>query len=295
MIEGSLHEGGNRSAAPIIRSEVPRDRYPLPALNTPEANKSLAHLTALSLIFTLANQQDAGEEDAGEVVVRNRGGTVFPNIIKGPSRRSLLQGVGCTIAASPGVSFAAANPVSPIMAKLSAFMSEAGDRALPDDVVEKAKHHILDTFAAMVSGSDLPPARAAYTFASSYTHDSSATIVASTMTSDPLVAALVNGMLAHSDETDDSNEFSRSHPGCAVVPAAFAAGEKFGVGGTRFLRAVTLGYDIGPRVTLSFGAIAYRNTVTRARTPSPACLVPQRPRRAPPDRVTDATLISILA
>jgi hypothetical protein len=40
MIEGSLHEGGNRSAAPIIRSEVPRDRYPLPALNTPEANKS---------------------------------------------------------------------------------------------------------------------------------------------------------------------------------------------------------------------------------------------------------------
>src|SRR4051795_3376861 len=41
MIEGSLHEGGNRSAAPIIRSEVPRDRYPLPALNTPEANKSL--------------------------------------------------------------------------------------------------------------------------------------------------------------------------------------------------------------------------------------------------------------
>src|SRR3954464_15968147 len=139
------------------------------------------------------------------------------------------------------------------MAKLSAYMSEAGDRALPDDVVEKAKHHILDTFAAMVSGSDLPPARAAYTFASSYTHDSSATIVASTMTSDPLVAALVNGMLAHSDETDDSNEFSQSHPGCAIVPAAFAAGEKFGVGGTRFLRAVTLGYDIGPRVTLSFG------------------------------------------
>ena len=42
-------------------------------------------------------------------------------------------------------------------------MSEAGDRALPDNVVEKAKHHILDTFAAMVSGSELPPGRAAYT------------------------------------------------------------------------------------------------------------------------------------
>ena len=194
------------------------------------------------------------------MLVRDRGGAVFPNIIKGPSRRSLLQGVGCAIAVSPSVAFAAANPVSPAMAKLSAYMSEAGDRALPDDVVEKAKHHLLDTFAAMVSGSDLPPARAAYTFARDYTHDSSATIVASTMTSDPLVAALVNGMLAHSDETDDSNEFSQSHPGCAIVPAALAAGEKFGIDGMRFLRAVTLGYDIGPRVTLSFGAIAYRNT-----------------------------------
>src|SRR3954454_8591478 len=107
----------------------------------------------------------------GEVLVRDRGGAVFPNIIKGPSRRSLLQGVGCAIAVSPSVAFAAANPVSPAMAKLSAYMSDAGDRALPDDVVEKAKHHLLDTFAAMVSGSDLPPARAAYMFASSYTHD----------------------------------------------------------------------------------------------------------------------------
>ena len=36
-------------------------------------------------------------------------------------------------------------------------------------------------------------------------------------------------------------------------------GEKFGVDGNRFLRAVTLGYDIGPRVTISFGALDFRN------------------------------------
>ena len=56
-------------------------------------------------------------------------------------------------------------------------------------------------------------------------------------------------MLAHSDETDDSHAPSQSHPGCAVVPAALAAGEQFGIDGTHFLRAVALGYDIGPRVT----------------------------------------------
>src|SRR5229473_1896322 len=174
------------------------------------------------------------------------------------SRRSLLQRTGWTVAAAmfPNGVFAADN-VSAVMAKLSAYMSEAGGRALPDEVVEKAKHHILDTFAAMISGSDLPPARAAFQYARDFTTDKTATIVASKMTSSPPEAAFINGMLAHSDETDDSNEFSQSHPGCAVVPAALAAGEKFGVDGTRFLRAVTLGYDIGPRVTATLGKLQY--------------------------------------
>ena len=47
------------------------------------------------------------------------------------------------------------------MAALSKYMSEARDRALPDAVIEEAKHHILDTFAAMVSGSELLPGREA--------------------------------------------------------------------------------------------------------------------------------------
>ncbi len=155
-------------------------------------------------------------------------------------------------------------PVSPLMATLSGYMANAGERALPDEIVEKAKHHILDTFAAMISGSNLPPARAALKFAGDFATDTTATIAASNLTADPIEAALVNGMLAQSDETDDSNEFSQSHPGCAVVPAALAAGEKFGADGMHFLRAVTLGYDIGPRVTISFGAVDFRNNSHKA-------------------------------
>src|SRR3984957_14317458 len=175
------------------------------------------------------------------------------------TRRSLLQRAGWGVAAVaiPRGLFAA--EISPVMAKLSTYMSEAGGRALPDEVVEKAKHHILDTFAAMISGSDLPPARAAFQYARDFTSDKTSTVVASKMTASPPEAAFINGMLAHSDETDDSNEFSQSHPGCAVVPATLAAGEKFGIDGTRFLRAVTLGYDIGPRMTISFNALDFRN------------------------------------
>ncbi len=177
------------------------------------------------------------------------------------SRRSALQRLGWAVAAAafPRRIFAA-DDVSPIMVRLSTYMSEASGRALPEEVVEKAKHHILDTFAAMISGSDLPPARAAFQFAREFSGGNVATIVASKMLASPIEAALINGMLAHSDETDDSHEFSQSHPGCAVVPAALAAGEQFRIDGTRFLRAVTLGYDVGPRVTMSFGALEFRNT-----------------------------------
>jgi 2-methylcitrate dehydratase PrpD len=141
----------------------------------------------------------------------------------------------------------------PVMDKLSTYMSEAKGRALPEDAVEKTKQHILDTFAAMVSGSDLLPGRDAIQFVRAYGGEEVATVVASDVLCGPIEAALVNGMLAHADETDDSHAPSQSHPGCAVVPAALAAGERFGVDGTHFLRAVALGYDVGPRFTVTLG------------------------------------------
>src|SRR6202040_4262915 len=113
--------------------------------------------------------------------------------------------------------------------------------------IEKAKHHILDTLAAMISGSDLPPGRAAMRFVQTYGGDKTATVVASNVLCGAIEAALVNGMLAHSDETDDSHSPSRTHPGCAVIPAALAVGESLHASGERLLRAVVLGYDVAAR------------------------------------------------
>jgi 2-methylcitrate dehydratase PrpD len=154
--------------------------------------------------------------------------------------------------------------VSPVMQQLSAYMGAAATRTLPDEVVEKAKQHVLDTFAAMISGSGLPPGRAAIDFARGYGGKGIATVVASNIVCGPIEAAFANGVLAHSDETDDSHGPSRSHPGVSVVPAAFAAGEQFTITGTHFLRAVTLGYDVGTRVTMSMGGPAYQAATHRS-------------------------------
>ena len=174
------------------------------------------------------------------------------------SRRTLLQSAGWVMAGAalaPRV-LVAADTISPVMTKLSTYMGEARNRELPPEVVEKAKRHTLDTLAAMVSGSELPPGRAAIQFARAYGGEKVATVAGSNVLCGAIEAALANGVLAHSDETDDSHAPSQCHPGCAIVPAALAAGEHFGVDGTQFLRAVALGYDIGPRVTMTMGGQA---------------------------------------
>ena len=167
------------------------------------------------------------------------------------TRRGLLQG-----AIAPMLSIArirAGEQVSPVMARLSSYMAEAKDRALPSEAVEKTKQIVLDTFAAMISGSELPPGKVAIQLARVHSGERVATVAGSNVVCGPIEAALSNGMLAHSDETDDSHAPSLSHPGASVVPVALAASEQFDADGIRFLRAVALGYDIGPRMTITMG------------------------------------------
>ena len=170
------------------------------------------------------------------------------------TRRGLLK---AAVAALPLRAFAAEANISPLMTTLSNYMANAAQRALPAPVIEKTKHIILDTIAAMVSGSELPPGKFAINFARAYRGDKVATVAASNVMCGAIEAAMCNGMLAHSDETDDTHPPSQSHPGASVVPAALAVGEQFGNDGTRFLRSVALGYDIGPRVTITLGKLQY--------------------------------------
>ena len=171
--------------------------------------------------------------------------------------------IGMTAAAAAGAGVTPASALAqtsasgPEMSALSAYMSAAGARALPADAAEQAKHHLLDSLAAMISGSQLPPGEAAKRHIRAYGGRGVATIVGTTLTTSPIDAALANGVMAHADETDDSHNASRSHPGCAVIPAALAVGEEFGVDGARFLRAVTLGYDVGTRVVMAMGGYSF--------------------------------------
>ncbi|HEU4441347.1 MAG TPA: MmgE/PrpD family protein [Burkholderiales bacterium] len=148
--------------------------------------------------------------------------------------------------------------ISPVMRRLSTYVSQAGKQGLPAAVAEKTKHHILDTIAAMVSGSRLLPGRKAISFVKTLGGTQEACVIGSRMVTAASNAALANGMSAHADETDDSHAPSLTHPGCGIVPAALAVAEKQHQTGEALLRAVALGYDVGCRLTQSLNAYQFR-------------------------------------
>jgi 2-methylcitrate dehydratase PrpD len=145
------------------------------------------------------------------------------------------------------------DPVSPITRELSEYVAAALARPVPEAVAEKAKLHLLDTLAAMVSGSRLPPGRCAIGYVRAQSGARQASVAGSRVVTTAVNAAFANGMSAHADETDDSHHGGRFHPGCAVVPAALAAAELADRDGTSLLRALALGYDIGARFVMALG------------------------------------------
>jgi len=136
---------------------------------------------------------------------------------------------------------------------LARYLVRARDTQLPEEVLKAARLHILDTVAAVISGSALPPGRKGRDVARTLGGSPEAMVIGSDLLVGSTAAALANAMAAHADEIDDSHAPSLSHPGCSVVPAALAAAERLGRDGSAFVRAVVAGYDVGCRVGRALG------------------------------------------
>jgi len=146
-----------------------------------------------------------------------------------------------------------------IIDSLVEYMLAARSAKLPEIVMQRGKSHLLDTLAAIVSGSTLKPGKLGLEHVRAQGARGECSVLGTDLKTTAILAAFANGMSGHADETDDSN--SQLHPGCAIVPAALAVAEAQRRGGEALLRAVILGYDVGfrfhqafePRST-SFGA-----------------------------------------
>jgi len=186
----------------------------------------------------------------------------------------MLQGTGGFLAAAAFPRSQAAPPVARRQAfqrssfvattdftgRLARYMVEARDRSLPPAVLRETKHRLLDTLGAIVSGAQLKPGEMAIKYVRGQGGVAEASVLTTDIRTSAINAALANGMFGHADETDDFEPVTKAHPGCAVVPAALAMGERESRSGMEVLRAVALGYDLCCRFLMALGPDHVRGT-----------------------------------
>lgn len=103
---------------------------------------------------------------------------------------------------------------------------------------------IKDQFAIQVGASVLPWSRKTLAFRNP--RPGKATVVNSTAKAAAVDAAYVNASYGHGFEYDDF--FGNAHPGCAVVPAAFAMAEELGASLEDTITALVVGYETYVRI-----------------------------------------------
>lgn len=119
------------------------------------------------------------------------------------------------------------------------------NKPVSDADLHTASLFVLDTLACALGALKTEPARML-------------AAVAPPGQGDTARRAFYLGGLSHILEMDDLHRDSVTHPGCVVIPAAWAIAEERGLGGRAFLQAVLSGYEACCRVGMAVGKMHYR-------------------------------------
>ncbi len=182
------------------------------------------------------------------------------------SRRRTLQATGAIVAAAllPRWAFGQQRTqdsrarAADLTGRLARYMAGARGQPLSARVELAAKHRILDTLSAIVSGARLKPGEVTIEYVRTLGGTPEACVATTDIVTTAQNAAFANGMFAHADETDDFHPFTKAHPGCSVVPAALAMAEREQASGVALIRAVVLGYDLACRFLMALGPDSVR-------------------------------------
>ncbi|MGM7678620.1 MmgE/PrpD family protein [Microbacterium sp. A94] len=125
---------------------------------------------------------------------------------------------------------------------------------LPSDIADLAAQAISDVIICAIGGADGPEARASR---AAFSGEGSVRIWGTEEFRDPVTAAFINGVTAHSLDYDDWAPGSGAHPSVAIVPALLAAAASRDVTGTQLLSAYAAAYELQERVGLSISPSHY--------------------------------------
>jgi 2-methylcitrate dehydratase PrpD len=121
---------------------------------------------------------------------------------------------------------------------------------LPAPVVDKIKDLVLDTIGVALGSSVLDFGVATRNLVRSWGCHGGASLIGESHQVPAHAAALVNGVLAHGQDFDDTHTESVTHPSACVVPTALAVAEAQRASGQDVLQALAIGLETMVRLAL---------------------------------------------
>ena len=132
---------------------------------------------------------------------------------------------------------------------LAEFATSLRYEDIPTNVLDRARIHILDGLGNGLASNSFPFAKPSLNAVAelSATADGS-TIIGNSLRAAPRDAAMMNGILIHGLDIDDTHLQAIVHPTAAVLPAVMAVAEDKDLSGKEFLTAFCIGMEASIRL-----------------------------------------------
>ncbi|HEX4378065.1 MAG TPA: MmgE/PrpD family protein [Steroidobacteraceae bacterium] len=139
-------------------------------------------------------------------------------------------------------------PAAPPSAQLASFAARLELQQIPAAVIQRAKLHILDGLGLGLASNTYEYGRRAVAGAVALGSGGRCSVLGRAERLEVRDAALVNGILIHGLDFDDTHLASIVHPTCTSLPCALSLGESLEVSGAELLVAFLAGAETAIRI-----------------------------------------------
>ena len=135
-------------------------------------------------------------------------------------------------------------------------VSKISGLPVPDQVLERVRHVILDWLGVTIAGAQQPSARTVRRVLEAEGGPPIARVVGTAQKLAARQAALANGVAGHCLDYDDM--ITEGHPSVAVLPAVLAVAEEAGADGRTTVEALLYAYEAMAIIAAGCGNVSYR-------------------------------------